>query len=49
MFAQYFDQKNEICMYSSDFSAFVIDILFTTVKDQNSFYEIRSLAICIKH
>ena len=47
--AQYFDQKNETCMHSSDFSVFVIVILFTTVKDQNSFYEIRSLAICIKH
>ena len=33
-------------MYSSGFSAFVIDILYT-VKDQSSFYEIRSQAICI--
>ena len=37
-------------MHLSDFSAFVIDILYLgmlLVKDQSSFYEIRSLAICI--
>ena len=35
--------------YSSDFSAFVIAILYTVteVKDQNSFYEICSLGLCI--
>ena len=32
-------------MYCTDFSAFVIEMLL--VKDQSSFYEIRSLAICI--
>ena len=31
-------------MYCPDFSAFVIEMLL--VKDQSSFYEIRSLAIC---
>ena len=29
MFAQYFDQINEIWVYSIDFSAFAVDILFT--------------------
>ena len=47
IFVQCSDQINEIWVYSSHFSAFVIDILFTVVKDQSSFYEIRSLAICI--
>ena len=36
-------------MFSSDFSAFAIDILYTPlVKHQSSFYESRRLAICIK-
>ena len=34
-------------MSSSHFSAFDIDILYPKVKDQNSFYETLSLAICI--
>ena len=35
-------------MFSSDFSAFAIDILYTPlVKHQSSFYESRRLAICI--
>ena len=34
-------------MYSSDISTFVIGICKPLVKDQSSFYEIRSLAICI--
>ena len=45
-FVQCFDQINKIWVYSSHFSAFAIDILFTVVKDQSSFYEICSLAIC---
>ena len=36
------------CDYNSnDFSASVIDMLYSLGKDQSSFYEIRSLAICI--
>ena len=34
-------------MNSSDFSVFAIDILLWFKKDQSSFYEISSLAICI--
>ena len=43
MIAQYIDQIYKIWVYSIDFSAFAIVILFT-VKDQSIFYEIRSLA-----
>ena len=43
MFAQYFNQIYKIWLYSIDFSAFTIDIVFTA-KDQSIFYEIRSLA-----
>ena len=36
------------CDYNSnDFSASVIDMLYSLGKEQSSFYEIRSLAICI--
>ena len=34
-------------VYSSDFSAFVIDMLYTGSQCQSSFYEICSLAVCI--
>ena len=34
-------------MYSSDFLAFVIDIMFTVSQRSKQFYEIRSQVICI--
>ena len=34
-------------MYSSDFLAFVIDIMFTVSQRSKQFYEIRGLVICI--
>ena len=45
-FGQYFEEIN-VWVYSSDFLAFVIDIMFTVSQRSKQFYEIRGQVICI--